>query len=144
MDESYITRNKETLDRMQRLLVQLNDEDYGREIGHGWTVVAALAHLAFWDRITLTRLEEWEHSGKRPERLPDAVNDARLEQWRAMPPQEAAREVVEAAEAVDRKISALAPELREEILAEGYPRLLDRSLHRREHLEEIERVVPLG
>lgn len=144
MDNSYIARNQAALGRLRELLAQLSDEDMAREIGHGWTVVAALGHLAFWDRITLIRLEEWERSGTRPERLPDAVNDAMLEQWLVMPPREAAGKAVAAAEAVDQRIAALAPELREEILAAGYSRLLDRSLHRGEHLDEIERAVHLG
>ena len=145
LDDSYIARNEAGRERLREIVARLSEDDYSREVGHGWSVAAALGHLAFWDRRALASLEEWERSGKRPERADSAaINEAMLAQWTAAPPGEAAREAVAAAEAVDRKIAGLLAELRETILDAGYPRLLDRSLHRQEHLEEIERAVSSG
>jgi len=69
-----------------------------------------------------------------------AVNDARLEGWRAVPPREALNQAVRAAEALDRAIEALPADFAQALAEERY-QALDRSLHRVEHLDEIERAV---
>ena len=65
-----------------------------------------------------------------------------LPEWLALPPHEAARLVVEAAEAVDRKAESLSVELVENIVATGELWRLARALHRREHLDQIELASP--
>ena len=72
--------------------------------------------------------------------LADALNDAAVPMWNAVPPEVATREAA-AAEAVDRFVVALAPDVIAEVLAEGRPRWIARSEHRREHLEQIERAL---
>lgn len=142
MDTSYLTRNRGERERMRALIARLSGAELARPLGQGWTVSAVLAHLAFWDRETLAALRELERSGTLTWPLDwDAVNAEHLAEWLARPPHEAAEEAITAAEAVDQKIAGLAPEVAQAILAAGRPRLLDRSIHRREHLDEVERVV---
>ena len=73
--------------------------------------------------------------------LADALNDAAVPMWNAVPPEVATREAAAAAEAVDRFVAALPPDVIAEVLAEGRPRWIARSEHRREHLEQIERAL---
>ena len=47
------------------------------------------------------------------------------------------REVVAAAEAVDQRVAALSPELAQTIADGGRARMLDRSRHRQEHVDQI-------
>ena len=142
LDRSYVARNDASRERLRALVARLTDERLGRPIGHGWTVSAALAHLAHWDRRALAALEEWERTGVRISPADaDAVNEARLPEWLATPPRQAARQVLDAAETVDRKAERLAADLVEAILATGRVRALDRSPHRHEHLDEIERAL---
>jgi hypothetical protein len=64
-----------------------------------------------------------------------------LPEWLALPPHEAVSLVVEAAEMVDRKTEALSADLIEKIAAAGELWRLTRALHRREHLDQIERAL---
>jgi uncharacterized damage-inducible protein DinB len=143
VDRSYVERNEVVRERMRQMVARLSEEDLARPLEHGgWTVGATLAHLAHWDRHVLATVERWDREGIKD--LPtdaNAVNQDALPHWLAMSPREAAREALEAAEALDRKLAALPPEQVSGILALGRPRLLDRSRHRGEHLDQIERAL---
>ncbi|MDA8186560.1 MAG: maleylpyruvate isomerase N-terminal domain-containing protein [Dehalococcoidales bacterium] len=145
MDNSSDLRNDESRARLRGLVARVSEADLATSLGGGWTVSAALAHLAFRDQYASTRLEEWIREGALPASGGyDALNDALVSQWLAIPPQEAARLAVAAAEALDQKVAALAPDKAEAIAAAGRPRLLDRSKHRQEHLDQIERAIAAG
>ena len=145
MDPSHIVQNDAERERLRTLAGQLTDEDLARPLPGGWTVAALLAHLAFWDRFVLARWRRHLHDGppivSLPDQAQDFVNEAGMEQWLALPRREAARQAVAAAEEVDRAIAQLPPEAVEAAHAKGSRRLLDRSAHRREHLDEIERAL---
>lgn len=126
------------------MVAMLDDEDLQRSVGHGWTVSAALAHLAYWDGKRLEDLKRWKRDGVGSVQVvpldPDRINDSMLPTWLAMPPRQAANEAIAAAEAADRCVEELPAELAEAILAQQ-PRALYRAAHRREHLDEIERAI---
>ena len=141
---AFVARNAESRERLRAILSHLREADYARPIGHGWTVGAALAHLAHWDRTNLTRLREREAAGSLvPRAIPtiaDSVNDELLPSWLSMSPSQVAAEVTAAAEAVDKVVARLPPDLVSAILAIR-ARTLDRSIHRGEHLDEVERAL---
>ena len=141
MDASHVDRNEEQTRRLTALVARLSDGDLGRPLGNGWTVSAALAHVAFWDRFTLARWARYEQDGELPGADVDLVNEAALEGWRSIPGREAVRQVLAAVEEFDRKAAGVAPEVAEELRARGFERMLDRSAHRRGHLDEIERAL---
>jgi hypothetical protein len=141
MGTTDVGRNEEQTRRLAALVARLSDDDLGRPLGGGWTVSAALAHVAFWDRLTLARWARYERDGELPGADVDLVNEAALEAWRALPPREAVRLVLAAAEDFDRKVAAVAPRVAAELRARGFERMLDRSDHRRGHLDEIERAL---
>ena len=145
MDRSHVAGNDAERERLRSLVERLSDDELARPVADGWTVAALLAHVAFWDRFVLAR---WEHRLRHGGRLvslddglQDLINAAALDDWRAVPVREAGRLVLAAAEAVDRAIAALPPEAVEEAYARGFPRLLDRTAHRREHLDQIEQTL---
>jgi hypothetical protein len=142
VDGSHVERNDASRARLRQLVARLGEGELSRELGDGWTVAAGLAHLAWWDRYALASLESWQRSGA-PPRTGEAreVNAAALADWLALPPSAAAAAALDAAEALDRRVAALPGELAEEVVAAGRPRLLDRSLHRNEHLDQIERAL---
>jgi len=142
VDRSFVGGNSRQRERLKVLVSRLSDADLRRPLGEGWTVSTALAHMAFWDRRALGMLERWEHGEAPSPADPVGLNAALLPEWLALPPHEAARLVVEAAEAVDRKADALSAELVEKIVATGELWRLARALHRREHLDQIERALP--
>jgi hypothetical protein len=141
-DRSFVEKNRAELARLKALLGRLSDADLARPLGEGWTVSAALAHLAFWDRRALFLLERWEKEGyaDSPYDSP-ALNEASLPLWLAIPPRTVLRIALETAEAVDRRVETVAPELIEQIIAGGLTVNPVRAEHRREHIEQIEQAL---
>lgn len=117
---------------VSQLALQMEDSE--------WTISAALAHLAFWDRCHIERLEQWVSQGKEPLSIDsEVVNPAALAQWLALPGPQAARQALEAARALDARIASLPSSIVSRILATPERRYLaDRTGHRREHLDQIE------
>jgi hypothetical protein len=143
LDENYIDLNEKERARLERIVASLSDEALSVEMAGGWTVAAMLAHCAFWDRYALLHWETWERDGMKP--LPvdvEGLNGASFPSWLATPPGVAAAQALEAAEAIDRKVEALDPELVNKFLAEKYGLWrLHTYEHRGEHLDEIERAL---
>ncbi|MBA2278614.1 MAG: DinB family protein, partial [Chloroflexia bacterium] len=114
MDHTHLTRGDESRERLRALATWLSDADLARPMGDGWTVAAAFAHIAFWDRFVLARWERHLRDGgpvvSLSDDLLDLVNAAALDQWLALPVRAAVRSAVDAAEAVDRTIATLPAE----------------------------------
>lgn len=136
-------RNAHDRDRLRRL-AGAADAALRRPLADGWTVAAVLVHLAFWDRWVEERWERYGRDGiieELPDGILDLANAAGLPGWLAVEPGAAAALALDAAEAVDRRIAALAPAAVVHALTTGRPAMVDRSLHRGPHLDEIERTL---
>jgi hypothetical protein len=139
MNPDYAAQNAAQRRRLVTLISRLSEVDLVCDLGHGCSVATQLVHLAFWDRYYLAQIETWESQGITLDRADvDAVNEAVRFLSQSIPPRAAVQLVRDAAEAVDRKIEQLAPELARAIDAAGRVRVLRRAIHRREHLDEIE------
>jgi hypothetical protein len=147
MGDGVDARNRASADRLAALGGRLPDE-LGTEIDPPWTAAGLFAHVAFWDRFLL---ERWRLAAERDERTPmavdgglmDRINDASLRQWMSIPPRVAVEECVTSASDLDVFVEAVADDVREELTAEGRERLVDRSLHRADHLGTLEAAFPL-
>jgi len=141
---SYIEANAKGRERLWALVSELTDEELALQVGDGWTIAAMLAHLAFWDYRVLVLIMRWKKVGIGPSPIDiDGVNDAMKPLCLAIPPREAARLAVDAAEAVDAELANLPEDLKSGInvlVQEGKFRL-NRSIHRNEHLDQIERIL---
>ena len=139
MDTGYNERNREQTRRLKELR-RLSDDDLRRPVGEHWTVAIALAHIQYWDGRAVGALEAWRRHG-----LPltlwiageDVVNDVRLPLWRDLEPREALEHAIETAEVLDRIVETLSPTEAGIVSAQRY-RVLDRSLHRSDHLDEVD------
>ena len=144
MDRSYVTENEAERARLQAIVARLMDADLARAMSEDWTIGVGLMHLAFWDGLSLSKFEEWERTGEvqiPPMReMVDEINHAMLPWWRTITPAQVRHAVVAAAEAVDRKAETLPAPIIEAILALR-PRSLTRAIHRRQHLDQIERAL---
>jgi hypothetical protein len=144
-DRDYVVANNAERARLQAFVARCSDADLERAIPGGWTVGAMLAHLAFWDQRALLLLERWQREGLMPppdnQANIDWINDAAKPLFLALPPRRAAQLAVDIAEATDRVVETLAPELVERNAAAGKPVNLMRATHRRSHLDEIERAL---
>jgi hypothetical protein len=144
MDRSYVAENDAERARLKAVVARLTDADMARPMSEGWSVGVGLMHLAFWDGLSLSKFEEWERTGTvqiPPMRdMVDAINDAMLPWWRTVAPVQVRHAVVAAAEAVDHKAETLPEPIIEAILAVR-PRSLARAVHRRQHLDQIDRAL---
>jgi len=138
MDRSFVERNRASRERIRDLAARLSDDQLQHRVGEHWTVAITLAHLAFWDRRVMYVLDMTEREGKLfiPE-IDIFVNDLSLPLWAAIPPRQAARLAVEAAEEVDRRLETFPPSLLEQIYTYNQ-RWVVRALHRGEHLDEAD------
>ncbi|MGH2471536.1 MAG: DinB family protein [Candidatus Limnocylindria bacterium] len=143
MIKDHNARNRAARERLDALLARLGERDV--VLDGGWTAAALLAHLAFWDRIAMTRLEKYLRDRETPAFASDTIteytNAAGLRQWKDTPVRVAAAQARDAAAAVDRLVETLPADALAALKALGRPFVIDRSLHRKEHIDQIERVL---
>ena len=139
-ERPYVADNAATRARLSALVARLTDQELATDVGAGWTVGTVLAHLAFWDRRVAAIIGRWERDGT-PSDSPiddDPINDALGPIWSAVPPRDAARLALEAAELADDRLGRLDAQLLEAALARDVINPF-RAEHRLEHMEQIER-----
>jgi hypothetical protein len=144
VDRSYVVGNDVERARLKAFVARASDADLARAMPAGWTVAAVLGHVAFWDQRILALLDAWER-GAAPttihEEEVDWINDAGKPLLLALPPRRAAELTVAIAEEVDRRVAALPDDLVAKNAAAGSPLSLSRAPHRKEHLDDIERIL---
>ncbi len=139
MDKPFVAENARERERLAALVERLTDEELRLPLEAGWTIAAALAHLAFWDQWSLVRLRRWKQSGVAASSVDfDAVNDTFLPFSLALEPRVAAKMAVSSAEAIDRELEEISDELVRAIESLGDRFRLYRAIHRKMHLDEIE------
>jgi uncharacterized damage-inducible protein DinB len=151
VDRSFAGRNEASLAALRELLGGLSAADLGRRAGDGtWTVGQILGHLTFWDRFLAAR---WRAAlaggpGAQPSYLPhelaDLLNDGLPPTWDAFSSgagEGVIAETLAAAEEVDRIIAGLPDSTPIEAILAERPALLDRSIHRLEHLSSVRAVL---
>lgn len=144
MDRSSVAENEAEWARLQAVIARLTDPDMAPAMSKEWTVVVGLKPLAFWDGSSLSKFMQWERTGRvdiSPLRdMDDGMNHAVLPWWWTIAPAQMRHAVVAAAEAVDRKAETLPAPIIEAILSVR-PRSLTRAIHRRQHLDQVERAL---
>jgi hypothetical protein len=147
-DRGFVKSNDTERARLKALISQWSDTDLARAMPAGWTVAGVLGHIAFWDQRILVLLEQWETKGIAPNLEigadVDWINDAGKPMLLTIPPRKAAEMTLAIAEATDRKVAAVSDDLMKKNVAAGSPLNLDRGVHRREHLDEIEHILSGG
>jgi hypothetical protein len=141
MDRGFVEQNEASTERLRKLVDRLRDSDMGRRVGADWSVAVALAHLAFWDRRVQFVLDRTQKAGKlSPVEIDTTVNDLLLPTWELVPGAEAARLALETAQALDQQLASFPPGLLEQVNQHN-PRWVNRSLHRNEHLDEVDQAL---
>ena len=140
---TYVEENAAARDRVLSLVSHLTDAQMALPLADGWTIGAELAHLAFWDRVHVGRLRTALEAGADlpaplASEATDALNDAGLPGWRAIPGEAAIRLFAEASSEVDAYLASLTPQIVERIRSAGIPRHVERFRHRTKHGDAIE------
>ena len=136
-----ISGNAESRARLEKLCANLTNEQLARKTSDGWTVAATLAHVAFWDRVTLERWKLFEKDPQPVQFIFDVINDAGAADWHALESRQAVRLALESAKAVDAHIEHLPDEVATAARPIVSERLFERFHHRNEHLNAIEEAV---
>jgi hypothetical protein len=145
MELSYISDNAASRQQLESLLESLSDEDLGRTTAYAWTVSALLAHLSFWDNRVLTLIQRWKTSGIDESPVDsEAMNEALKPICHAVAPHVAVELCLSAAKAVDAELETVTPELYAAIEASPTHFRFERSLHRNEHLHDIQALLGLS
>jgi hypothetical protein len=143
MTKDHNGRNRAARERLDAVIARVGDRDV--KVDDDWSAAGLLAHLAFWDRLATARLERHLREGEPPVFATDAVTDltnaAGMRQWKETPPRVAGRQAREAAAEIDRLIETLPLDKLDGLKALGRSFLIDRSNHRKEHLDQIERAL---
>jgi DinB family protein len=143
MTKDHNARNRAARERLAVVIARVGERDVTAD--GGWTAAGLLAHLAFWDRLAVARLERHLREGEPPVFAADAVTDltnaAGMRQWKDTPPRVAGAQAREAAAEIDRLIEGLPADKLEGLKTLGRSFLIDRSEHRKEHLDQIERAL---
>jgi hypothetical protein len=144
-NREFVEENNTSRLELGELIGRLDERSYDIEAGSGWSVSTVLCHLAFWDQRVLFVLRKWKSAGFEPSRLAplsvDSINQAAATLAQAVPGHAAARLAIESAAAVDSQVAETSDELASQMISAGFERFLRRSLHRREHIQKIEKAL---
>ena len=148
-DRSFIEANRAATAEIRALVEPLTDAELGVDLGEGWTVSMALAHLAFWDEWHVAR---WVHAAEQGQLAPPAAdaevtnraNEALVTTWRALPPKAAVELMLNAADAVAAYTADLADEALDAAREKGGSRWFERFPHRQDHIGQISRALGRG
>lgn len=140
MEREFVTGNKKERERLTKLVNEITDEELKLVIyKEGWTIAVVLAHLAFYDERRRVLLKKWKEKGVTPSPHDEyVINNTLLPFLLAIPPREAANLAVLTAEALDRELEETSDKLIDGIKTLGDRYALNRAIHRKMHLDEIE------
>lgn len=146
MAKEYIKANTESRKRLQKLVEEITDGELKLVIyKEGWTIAAALGHLAFWDERRAAVVRFWKERGVQASGIAGTdthvINDALVPFFLAIPVRRLARLAVQAAAKADKALEGVPVEMLPAIEALGDIHALNRSIHRKMHLDEIDTLL---
>ncbi len=144
MNRQFISENARGRERLRNLVNNITDEELTTTLyEEGWTVAVALAHLAFWDKRRLVLVRRWKQEGVTPTPIVDEnlINDTLVPFLLAIPPRKTAELATLMAETLDHELEEASPDLIAAIDALGDRHALNRSIHRKMHLDDIEALL---
>lgn len=142
MNADYVAENDAERARLFAVLDALSEDDLKQRVASDLTVAAVLVHLAFWDDYRAALVARWMESGFAPVKSDfDALNFAVADIAAAVPLASVVGLARRAAEAADRQIALVAPELAATAITGGFERTLRSAVHRRLHVDQIELAV---
>jgi len=142
MEEKAIFQaNRKSTARMRNIINQLSGDEFSNRIGGEWTISLTLAHLALWDQRVIFVIESAIKNNKlHAPFYDDQLNDIITPLLRAIPSIDAARLAIAMAEGADSELEKCPKDILEE-MKKVNGRLVERSIHRNLHINEIENAM---
>jgi hypothetical protein len=143
MDRQYMIENAQGRERLRNVANGMTDYELTLTLyKEGWTIAAALAHLAFWDHRRLLVVRKWQQKPFTPSPMDsDIINDALVPFFLALPPRKAADLAIAFAEELDHELEEVSPEFVAAMEKSGDRHALNRAIHRKMHLDDIEALL---
>jgi uncharacterized damage-inducible protein DinB len=146
MDRGFQRLNDESRERLAALVATLTPTQLSIDLGEGWTVASALAHMGFWDRWQADRWEAmlaggWTADSGSVLAAEHLANEALHPYWIGACAGDIPKLALEAAERVDALIASVPDEIAEPLEGTSIDFLLHRHRHRGDHLDHIERSI---
>ncbi len=145
-DRSFVRANDASRERLARLAATLTSAQLELDLGEGWTVASALAHMGFWDRWQAERWTamlagEWQAQDDSVIACEHSANEALHPYWAASASADVPALAVAAAERLDALVAQAPDDLADALEASPSAYLLHRHRHRDQHLDHIERSI---
>jgi hypothetical protein len=135
---NFFQMNRASTARMKQIAQGLSAVDLQKLLPNGWTIAGTLAHLAFWDQKVIHTIDLSNKENKLVSiNFNDSLNDILAPILEHIAPLEAVKLAVQTAETLDAKLENCPSDLFDK-LEQLNPRWVDRSLHRNDHLNDIE------
>ena len=132
--------NSQATERLRDIVARLSADDINRDLGGGWTVGFALAHLAFWDARQVAALQRMSLGEPFP--AEDMATNAALEHIAAaFNPATIGDAAVHAAEQLDAAVAQLSADQLQSLSNAGLSYAVERAPHRDEHRLQIETLL---
>ena len=143
MERQFVIDNTRERERLRKLVNEIADKELNFVIyKEGLTIAAVLGHVAFWDERRRVLLRKWKQKGVTPSGITDddvdPINGALSPFLLAIPPRKLAEMAISIAETLDSELEKISPDLIAAIEALGDSHALNRSIHRKPHLDEID------
>ncbi len=138
----YREENRKENEHVRIFLSELSPAQWQKSISHEKSVGTILCHMAFWDRMCSYRIQEWIKTGKLPESADAiclyAINDSVRYLSLSIDFTSGKELVLSCMEEIDGIAARLTPEQQRSLVSAGRERWLNRSFHRKTHMEQIE------
>jgi hypothetical protein len=143
VNRKFEAENARERARLCNLVQGMTDEELGLVLyEEGWTISAALGHLAFWDKRRLELIRKWKQAGVSPFPLiDDIVNDVLVPFLSAIPPRANVNLAISIAEELDRELELASADFISSIESLGDEFALNRASHRKLHLDDIDALL---
>jgi hypothetical protein len=134
--------NRKSTERLKKVVQNLSKEELTQTTRNKWPVFINLAHVAFWDQRVIHVVELAKKNNMLTAPLFDLqLNDILTPLLFAIPPEAAVKLAFDTAGSLDSLLEECPGEIINEMMKVN-PRLVNRSLHRNNHLDSIEAAIP--
>ncbi len=145
MEQLPIEANARSRERLAGTVASLSQAQLETVVDGQLTVAVVLAQAAFWDRWARQLLHRWRSGQLPPPSVPDwydeAINDALLPIWQAIPAAASGAVALAAADAVDHEVSRVETPVLAALTASGQSHLLHRHRYREAALDRVDRAL---
>ena len=139
--QAIFQANRKSTERMRGIIQGLSKEKMTLTLSNNWPVFVSLAHLAFWDQRVIHVIELAKKNNVLAAPLfDDQLNDILTPILYAIPPEAAINLAVNTANSLDLMLEECPKEIINEMMKVNN-RLVERSLHRNNHLDAIEAII---